>query len=916
MRAEEAYGAAIGYINASLLGGGAVVGKNVIVSSIDPIEGGNRVTFSYTLDDGTVQESYMDVMDGKDGQDGEPGVPGTPGTDGVSITGIEKINTNGLVDTYQISFSDGSTFDYEVKNGEHGLQGLRGEQGKDGAKGEQGIQGIKGDKGDDGYPFLIYKEYDSLSEFNADDFPEIGLMFMVKEYDENNAYPVYRYTGEGDMPYSYITGLSSGEAIKGDKGDKGDQGEQGVAGVDGADGTTYQPTIGTVTAGDTASASIEVDEEEKTAKFNFVLPKGDKGDKGDPGENGVDGVDGENGTDGITPHIGDNKNWFIGDTDTGVLAEGKDGKSITKLEVDENYDLIATYDDNTTENLGKIKINVEADFLTDGGFGKLRYYNGKFQYFDDATETWVDAQATQDNTLVVNMMPNPMQRIIGIYDHEVGKNKLKWLEPEDTVVDGQVICLVEKVVIRRKLGSAPQNENDGDLVLTVEREDFGSHDAEWWFDDGVTPTLGDTWHYKAFPIATTGFANGSSMNQCSLTAKDHYLFGFTIRNGEPDTKSMMELVEDCKGFRYVGMDYAADVFNYGDWKDFWFIRDCKPCMLRYDCTVSYFLDKNNKKFKEDGTPSDVSNPDFEGNVMNQNPATYWKFVLNEDGSATYLFSDKELDGFVYWQNLDENGNFTPYWYTPCYPGVVIDGVMRSLSGYLPTTNATRQQEINYAVANNKNGEHAWYTEVMCDRQLINLLMLLIGGDTNTQTVYGGGNCNSYVSTSNTGIKKSGLLDDKGMFYGKNDHVSPMCAFGIENYYGNTWRALAGWINDHGTQKVKMTYGQSDGSTADGYNTTGEGYVTIPDATPSGTSGGYISACKFDECGLIPKQASGSATTYYADGIWLDNSLVNYALVGGPSGAGLHVGAFGSHLGGAASIANWSIGASLSCKPLA
>lgn len=31
------------------------------------------------------------------------------------------------------------------------------------------------------------------------------------------------------------------------------------------------------------------------------------------------------GTDGITPHIGENNNWFIGDTDTGVKALGTDG---------------------------------------------------------------------------------------------------------------------------------------------------------------------------------------------------------------------------------------------------------------------------------------------------------------------------------------------------------------------------------------------------------------------------------------------------------------------------------------------------------------------------------------------------------------------------------------------------------------
>lgn len=31
------------------------------------------------------------------------------------------------------------------------------------------------------------------------------------------------------------------------------------------------------------------------------------------------------GKDGLTPHIGDNGNWFIGSTDTGIPAKGKDG---------------------------------------------------------------------------------------------------------------------------------------------------------------------------------------------------------------------------------------------------------------------------------------------------------------------------------------------------------------------------------------------------------------------------------------------------------------------------------------------------------------------------------------------------------------------------------------------------------------
>lgn len=41
---------------------------------------------------------------------------------------------------------------------------------------------------------------------------------------------------------------------------------------------------------------------------------------------GADGKDGEDGNDGITPHIGNNGNWFIGNTDTGKPSRGADGK--------------------------------------------------------------------------------------------------------------------------------------------------------------------------------------------------------------------------------------------------------------------------------------------------------------------------------------------------------------------------------------------------------------------------------------------------------------------------------------------------------------------------------------------------------------------------------------------------------------
>lgn len=51
----------------SLLGGGAIAGKNVTISSIIPFDGGNEITFSFVLDDGTPKTEKVKVMNGKDG---------------------------------------------------------------------------------------------------------------------------------------------------------------------------------------------------------------------------------------------------------------------------------------------------------------------------------------------------------------------------------------------------------------------------------------------------------------------------------------------------------------------------------------------------------------------------------------------------------------------------------------------------------------------------------------------------------------------------------------------------------------------------------------------------------------------------------------------------------------------------------
>ena len=63
---------------------------------------------------------------------------GTPGPAGVGIQKIEKTGTDGLVDTYTITYTNGQTTTYTVTNGADGPKGDKGDKGETGEKGDPG----------------------------------------------------------------------------------------------------------------------------------------------------------------------------------------------------------------------------------------------------------------------------------------------------------------------------------------------------------------------------------------------------------------------------------------------------------------------------------------------------------------------------------------------------------------------------------------------------------------------------------------------------------------------------------------------------------------------------------------------------------------------------------------------------------
>ena len=187
-------------------GGGEVISKNVIVSTT-PIDGGNRVTFSYTSEDGTVKTSTMDVMDGKDGK--EP------------------------------SITIGANNNWFVNGVDTGVK-------------------AKGEKGDTGSGFNTTRQYSSVSDMMADTNPANDSEIVVVVLgDIGNFYMrLSSYVDPDGITNGYLP-IGSAQDISTIKGDPGKDGTDGI--TPHIDSVTKHWFLGTIDTGVKAEGKDGVD---------------------------------------------------------------------------------------------------------------------------------------------------------------------------------------------------------------------------------------------------------------------------------------------------------------------------------------------------------------------------------------------------------------------------------------------------------------------------------------------------------------------------------------------------------------------------------------------------------------------------------------------------------------------------------
>lgn len=477
---------------------------------------------------------------------------------------------------------------------------------------------------------------------------------------------------------------------------------------------------------------------------------------------------------------------------------------------------------------------------------------------------------------------------------------LKWQDPGDTIIENQVVSSWGGTLIVKKVGSYPTDETDGTIVVNNTTENAYLETA--YVD---TITSGEDIYYKAFPYNTDTMYTYNDKNNFV----DAIIYEYTVNPNDSNPSSRVAYPSGCTNENYTpfSMDFTTGTATYDDWKYAFFMP--RPVMVKSDGTVDYELYEDNYAYKADGvTASDYNNIDYDGNCMMAFPQIWIKYVL-DDGNLYHVYvSNKQVDSSYHcWTHYNRLGVLVDEIYVQAFPVYNNSSKLRSIAGYTPTVSLTGTNEITYAKANGDN----WNLMDYAMWNMFQVILTLMGKSTDSQSTFGYGWCYG----SNSSVQgPTGAFAAKGLFYATSGtSANRIKVLGIEDLYGNMWKRLNGCCySTTDGMRYKMTETTLDGTSVNGYNTDGTGYLTTQ--TFSGSSGGYQSAFTLTEHGIFPVTASGSSSTYTCDGLWWANG--GFALAGGCWNDTALGGLFALILAPAVSDSYTDVGGSLSCKPAA
>lgn len=638
------------------------------------------------------------------------------------------------------------------------------------------------------------------------------------------------------------------------------------------------------------------------------------------------GQDGVSGADGITPHIGDNGNWFIGETDTNKPSQGtngvngNDGVGVTKSEVNTSGELVITYSNGDSTNLGKI---VGKDGLdgTNGQNGLSAYEIAKNGGFIGTEEDWLKslkgadgAKGEQGEQGIQGIQGEQGEKGqngadgIGIASSEINKNG----ELVITYSDNTINNLGVVVGADGKDGTNGTNGIDG--INGIDGKDgIGITNAEINISGELILT----------------YSNGTSANLGKVVGADGK-DGADLSNEVEDIKAyigytdgdILGLQVDFENKTFIRLAGAVGLSSGPDFNKFEMYGGRRRCNVSNDGTIiAYYGDEN---YTEDGS---------NGQVMVFQPKFYYKVVPlkleknTESGigyhlrRVNYYVSSKPKTGFkLHPAFYDENGNEINYILYSADEGSMYDvsakayvndnvdesityeegDLLCSVAGKKPISGLRKgigtKSNLETMAQNRGSG---WHLETIQAVSANQILMLVELGMMNSQKGVGRGvtdisgntvyNCSSLTGSTaalgNATGQATETINEKGDIQTTetaNGKVS-ISYRGIENPWGNIWKHIQG-INiwNDGTMGGGQPYVANDFT----FNESKHSDNYIPAGFTLANTSGYINAMgygseKYDWL-FMPSEIGGSSTLPVGDYIAIITSPNAYkvALSGG------------------------------------
>lgn len=459
------------------------------------------------------------------------------------------------------------------------------------------------------------------------------------------------------------------------------------------------------------------------------------------------------------------------------------------------------------------------------------------------------------------------------------KIKIKAGVPDNTVIDGQLICTCAGVRIMRKASSAPIGPEDGTLVL-----DLKAGNVADLVDTGLVN--GVTYYYAFYPYSDHGVYNYNMFNVLHATPSSirYWAFNQNFADKNPATTITYPAGFSNSNFAKMLTNEGTGTATYGDWEDF-LKKTLKnyPAMVKKSGEIDYLLNPADyTKKKEGGAGSDYNNLDYNGGAFAWLNRIYMlETYSGNKESREVQFTNGPSDGFTPVGFYDGENN-------------VLEGIWLPM-GYMDSSGRTLIAGTTLSGSKNIDQERVLIENFsprarFLGGPILNVLrdleyMLFKSTDIQLQAGYGRCNAGSHNIVANAVVPNGAVEGWKGT------NISSTEAQLNKYFHSQVLGSYQKWIKDpytllfNGVLKMSPNYH---------YNTDGNGYINAGVTLQTSSDWWYAShliPLSDPRLGSIAKQENtGSTITGLCDGgPYVNATGTRIALMLGNSGAGFLAG---------------------------